>query len=141
MNRTPPVEEFDFRNAGYLDEGGETSVPIRIEAVLVDLTGDIKKLCAANLEFWHKTDKRLLSEGEISSADDPNVEVCLRLITVAQYDVEEDQFSAKTIYGRSDDDDDADPRSIPVKAKRAIGFLYLRTIRTGSRALSLEPIS
>ncbi len=138
LNRTSPVEEFDFRNAGYLDEGGETSVPIRIEAVLVDLTGDIKKLCAANLEFWHKTDKRLLSEGEISSADDPNVEVCLRLITVAQYDVEEDQFSAKTIYGRSDDDDDADPRSIPVKVKRAIGFLYLRTIRTGSRALSLE---
>ncbi|WP_200172472.1 AAA family ATPase [Ectothiorhodospira shaposhnikovii] len=56
LNRTPPVEEFDFRNAGYL----------------------------------------------------------------------------------KGDDDDADPRSIPTKVKRAIGFLYLRTIRTGSRALSLE---
>lgn len=140
LNRTPPVEEFDFRNAGYLNEDGETPVPIRIEAVLVDLTDDIKKLCAVNLEFWHKTDKRLLDEGEIGNADDPNVELCLRLITVAQYDVEEDQFFAKTFYGRSDDDDDddADPRSIPTKVKRAIGFLYLRTIRTGSRALSLE---
>lgn len=138
LNRTPPVEEFDFRNGGYLSEDGESPVPIRIEAVLVDLTNDIKKLCAANLEFWHKTDKRLLDEGEIHNADDPSVELCLRLITVAQYDVEEDQFFARTIYGRSDDEDNADPRSIPIKVKRAIGFLYLRTIRTGSRALSLE---
>lgn len=124
LNRTPPVEEFDFRNAGYLNEDGETPVPIRIEAVLVDLTDDIKKLCATNLEFWHKADKRVLGEGEIGNADDPNVELCLRLITVAQYDIEEDQFFAKTIYGRSDDDDAADPRSIPTKVKRAIGFLY-----------------
>ncbi len=138
LNRTPPVEEFDFRNAGYLSDDGETPIPIRIEAILVDLTDDIKQLCAANLEFWHKTDKRLLGEGEIGNADDPNVELCLRLITIARYDVEEDQFYAKTIYGRNDDDDDLDPRSIPTKVKRAIGFLYLRTIRTGSRALSLE---
>ena len=99
LNRTPPVEEFDFRNAGYLNEDGETPVPIRIEAVLVDLTDDIKKLCAANLEFWHRADKHLLGNGEIANADDPNVELCLRLITVAQYDIEEDQFFAKTIYG------------------------------------------
>lgn len=137
LNRTPPVEEFDFRNAGYLNEDGETCIPIRIEAVLVDLTDDIKKLCAANLEFWHKVDNRILAPGEIGIADDPAVELCLRLITVAKYDVEEDQFYAKTIFGRSDDDP-ADARSIPTKVKRAIGFLYLRTIRTGSRALSLE---
>lgn len=138
LNRTPPVEEFDFRNAGYLSEDGETPIPIRIEAVLINLTDTIKKLCAVNLEFWHKTEKRLLAAGEIGATDDPNVEFCLRLITVAQYDVEEDQFYAKTIYGRNDDNDDADPKPIPTKVKRAIGFLYLRTIRTGSRALSLE---
>ena len=33
LNRTPPVEEFDFRNAGYLAEDGETVVPIRIEGI------------------------------------------------------------------------------------------------------------
>jgi putative ATP-dependent endonuclease of the OLD family len=138
LNRSPPVEEYDFRNASYLTADGETPVPIRVEAILSDLTDDIKKLCAANLEFWHKTDKRLLGEGEINNANNDDVELCLRLITIAQYDVEEDQFFAKTIYGRSDDDDDANPKSIPTKVKRAIGFLYLRTIRTGSRALSLE---
>jgi putative ATP-dependent endonuclease of OLD family len=138
LSRTPPVEEFDFRNAGYLAKDSETPISIRIEAILIELTDDIKKLCAVNLEFWHRVEKRILGEGEINNADNRNVEHCLRLITIAQYDVEEDQFFAKTIYGRSDDDADAEPRAIPTKVKRAIGFLYLRTIRTGSRALSLE---
>ena len=87
LNRTPPVEEFDFRNARYLTDDGETPIPLRIEAILVDLTDDIRTMCAANLEFWHKVDKRLLGEGEIEATDDPNVELCLRLVTVAQYDI------------------------------------------------------
>ncbi len=138
LNRTPPVEEFDFRNANYLADDGETIVPLRIEAVLVDLTDDIKTLCAANLEFWHTTEKRLLTEGEIAAADDPNVELCLRLVTVGRYDIDEDQFVARTIYGRTNEEPDEEPKAIPTRVKRAIGFLYLRTIRTGSRALSLE---
>ena len=52
LNRTPPVEEFDFRNASYLAADGETPIPIRIEAVLTDLTEDIRNMCAASLEFW-----------------------------------------------------------------------------------------
>lgn len=138
LNRTSPVEEFDFHNANYLASDGETPVPLRIEAVLVELTDDIKTLCAANLEFWDKANQRLLAEGEIAAADDPNVELCLRLVTIARYDVEEDQFVARTIYGRSTDENDEEPKPIPIRVKRAIGFLYLRTIRTGSRALSLE---
>ena len=50
LNRTPPVEEFDFRSAGYLAEDGEASVPIRIQAILTDLTRDIKTMCATVLE-------------------------------------------------------------------------------------------
>lgn len=138
LNRTPPVEEFDFRNAGYLAEDGETVIPIRIEAILTALTEDIKTMCAANLEFWHKVEKRLLGEGEIAVADDPNVELCLRLITIAKYDVDDDQFVARTVYGRGEEDAEGEPKAIPQRVKRAIGFLYLRTIRTGSRALSLE---
>lgn len=138
LNRTPPVEEFDFHNAEYLAPDSETAIPIRIEAILTELTDDIKILCAANLEFWHKVERRLLVEGEIAIADDPNVDLCLRLITLARYDVEEDQFVARTVYGRGEEDADGEPKSIPTRVKRAIGFLYLRTIRTGSRALSLE---
>lgn len=138
LNRSPPVEEFDFRNAGYLAADGETPVPIRIQAILTDLTDDIKTMCATNLELWHKVERRLLGEGEIAAADDPNVEFCLRLITIAKYDIEDDQFVARTVYGRGEEDADGEPKAIPSRVKRSIGFLYLRTIRTGSRALSLE---
>ena len=138
LNRTPPVEEFDFHNAHYLAEDGETPVPLRIEATLVGLTDELRNICAANLELWHKVEKRVLEEGEVGLADDPNVEFCLRLVTVGRYDIEDDQFVAKTSYRRNDDDPEEEPRSIPSKVKRSIGFLYLRTIRTGSRALSLE---
>ena len=138
LNRSPPVEEFDFRNADYLAADGETPVPIRIEAILTDLTDDIKTICASNLEFWHKVERKLLGEGEIAAADDPNVEFCLRLITIAKYDIEDDQFVARTVYGRGEEDADGEPKAIPSRVKRSIGFLYLRTIRTGSRALSLE---
>ncbi|WP_343725633.1 ATP-dependent nuclease [Herbaspirillum huttiense] len=138
LNRTPPVEEFDFRNASYLSPDGESSVPIVIEALLTDLSEDIKTLCAANLELWHKVDRRVLGAGEIKLADDPNVEFCLRLITIGKYDIDEDQFQAKTVYGHSEEAELLDRKSIPSKVKRGIGFLYLRTIRTGSRALSLE---
>lgn len=136
LTRTSPVEEFDFRNGNYLAADGETPVPLRIEAILVELTEDIKNMCAANLEFWHKTEKRLLAEGEIEEVDKPNVEFCLRLVTIARYDIDEDQFVARTIYGNQEVEEE--PKSVPIRVKRAIGFLYLRTIRTGSRALSLE---
>lgn len=138
LNRTPPVEEFDFRNASYLAADGETPIPIRIEAVLTDLTEDIRNMCAASLEFWHKAQHRLLGEGEVELVDHPDVEPCLRLVTSARYDIEEDQFVARTTYGRANEEPGEEPKPIPIRVKRAIGFLYLRTIRTGSRALSLE---
>lgn len=138
LNRTPPVEEFDFRNASYLAADGETPIPIRIEAVLTDLTEDIRNMCAASLEFWHKAQHRLLGEGEVELVDYPDVEPCLRLVTSARYDIEEDQFVARTTYGRANEEPGEEPKPIPIRVKRAIGFLYLRTIRTGSRALSLE---
>jgi len=61
---------------------------------------------------------------------------CLRLVTVAKYDSDEDQFTARTIYAT--DEATEDPRGISNRIKRSIGFLYLRALRTGSRALSLE---
>lgn len=138
LNRTPPVEEFDFRNANYLADDGETAVPILVEVVLTNLTEDIRNMCAANLEFWHKTEQRLLDEGELELVDHPDVEPCLRLVTTGRYDIEEDQFVARTTYGRANVEEGEEPKSIPIRVKRSIGFLYLRTIRTGSRALSLE---
>jgi putative ATP-dependent endonuclease of the OLD family len=138
LNRNPPVEEFDFYNAKYLADDETTLIPIRIDVVLTELTDDIKSLCASNLEFWEKNEKRLLAEGEIKATDSVSVELCLRLTTIAHYDPEEDQFVARTIYTGTETESEGEPKSIPNRVKRSIGFLYLRTLRTGSRALSLE---
>lgn len=136
LYRNPPVEEFDFRNANYLADDGSPT-PIRIEALLTNLTEEITRQCANNLDFWHKTEKRILAEGEIDIVDRDSVEFCLRLITVARYEPDEDQFVAKTIYGHSEEPED-ERKNIPNRVKRSFGFLYLRTLRTGSKALSLE---
>ena len=138
LNRFPPVEEFDFRNANYLSESGETCVPMRIEVLLTGLTEEIRTKCAPSLEFWDRSALRILEEGEIDAAGGPTVEPCLRLATVTHYDIEEDQFVAKTYFARWEGGDEADRRTVSPSVKRAVGFLYLRTIRTGSRALSLE---
>ena len=66
------------------------------------------------------------------------VELFLRLITIAKYDVDDGQFVARTVYGRGEEDAEGEPKPILPRVKRTMGFVYLRTIRTGSRALSLE---
>lgn len=138
LSRNPPVEEFDFYNAKYLSEDETTPIPIRIDVVLTDLTEDIKSLCASNLEFWERNEKRLLAEGELRATDNSSVELCLRLTTIARYDPEEDQFVARTVYTGTEPESEGEPKPISSRVKRSIGFLYLRTLRTGSRALSLE---
>jgi putative ATP-dependent endonuclease of the OLD family len=138
LARTPAVEEFDFYNARYLDEDGQTPVPIRIEVLLTDLTAEVARQCFANLEHWHKNERRLLGSGEIDQVDAAEVERCLRLTTIAKYDPEEDQFTASTVYSGEEVTGEDEPRRVPNQVKRAIGFLYLRALRTGSRALSLE---
>lgn len=54
------------------------------------------------------------------------------------YDQEEDEFQAKTFFTHSPDEVEGELTEVSRSVKREIGFLYLRAIRTGSRALSLE---
>jgi len=142
LNRFPPVEEFDFYNAQYLSvpaEGAEPQpIPIRIEVVLVEISPEVSSRCGSNLEFWNKAEQRLLTTGEADSANSPAAIPCLRLETVARYDPEEDEFEANSYYSHSPQAEEGELTRIPRNVKRMFGFLYLRALRTGSRALSLE---
>ncbi|MCC6480193.1 MAG: AAA family ATPase [Sphingomonadaceae bacterium] len=137
LGRRPPVEEFDFYNASYLDVEGNP-IPAKVEVVLVDLSEELRLACPTHLEYWHKAEKRLLGAGEIDLAASPEVEPCIRLETVASYKVEDDEFIANTYFCNSALNDDGERERISKRLKQSIGFLYLRTLRTGSRALSLE---
>ncbi len=143
LNRFPPVDEFDFYNATYLTppaaEGEKPqSVPLRIEAVLIELSGEIDNKCGGNVEFWHLKEQRVLGLGEVAAANPPDVAPCLRIATLGKYDPDEDEFVAKTYFSHSPDAAAGELTAVPKPIKRLFGFLYLRTLRTGSRALSLE---
>lgn len=143
LSRFPPVEEFDFHNATYLlppeeEDGEPRSVPIRIEAILCDLSDEVESRCGGHIEFWKPTERRLLAEGEAHEANPPETVSCLRLESVAKYNSEEDEFEAQTWFSHSPDAPPGELSPVRKDVKRLFGFLYLRTLRTGSRALSLE---
>jgi putative ATP-dependent endonuclease of the OLD family len=137
LSKSPPLDEYDFYNSQYLEADGATPKPLRIEVILLDLSIELASSCSSYLEFWHKVDHRILGEGEIELTTDPNVERCLRLETNGRYDLEEDDFVAQTFYSHTLETE-GELKPVSKAVKRQIGFLYLRAIRTGSRALSLE---
>jgi putative ATP-dependent endonuclease of the OLD family len=143
LSRLSPIEEFDFYNAEYLSKPateGEQSkpIPIRVEVVLIDLTSEVENRCGANLEFWRISDRSLLGGGEVEAANPPDVVPCLRLEMIGRYDIEEDEFEGKTYFSHSPNAEEGELTAIPKNVKRLFGFLYLRALRTGTRALSLE---
>ena len=143
VSRFPPVEEFDFHNAQYLAapeaEGAYPKpIPIRIEVVLVDLNEEVENRCGGYLEFWHSGEKKILETGEVDAATPPAVVSCLRLETLARYDADEDEFEAQTYFSHSPLAEVGELFKVQKDIKRLFGFLYLRAVRTGSRALSLE---
>jgi putative ATP-dependent endonuclease of OLD family len=143
LNRFPPVDEFDFYNAEYLapsaEEGVErTPIPLRVEAILIEPSAEIDAKCGGNIEFWHLIERRLLGPGEVAAANPPDVVPCLRIETVGKYNPEEDEFEARSYFSHSPDAPVGELTSVPKPIKRLFGFLYLRALRTGSRALSLE---
>lgn len=138
LGRFPPVEEFDFYNAEYLADDGVTPKPLRIEVMLINLSAEVERICFAHTELWHLEEKRLLEQGQADQGVPPTVVRCLRLQTDAAYNPEEDEFEADTYFSHSPNSIDGELDRVGKKVKRLFGFLYLRTLRTGSRALSLE---
>ena len=137
LSKSSPIDEYDFYNSEYITDTGDI-IPITIEIVLTDLSEKAKSTFSRNLQFWHLMEKRILGPGEIETTDDLLVAPCLPLTFVGNYNQEEDDFEAKTFYTHSPDEEDGILTEVRKAQKREIGFLYLRAIRTGSRALSLE---
>jgi len=136
QSRFPVVEEFDFYNGVYFHD--DKPIEIRIEVLLTDVIPAIEKACRNYLERWDPRTRRILGKGDIDNVDDPQLVWCLRLLTIARYNKEEDEFEAATHYARVYDPEDEEDSRVPRGIKRRFGFLYLRALRTGARALSLE---
>ncbi len=137
LNRSNPIDEYDFYNSEYISDDGSL-IPITIDVVLTDLSTKAQSVFNRNLQFWHSGEKRILDPGEIEGTDEALVVPCLPLHFEGKYDAEEDDFEAKTFYTHSPDEDEGTLTEVRKTQKREIGFLYLRALRTGNRALSLE---
>jgi putative ATP-dependent endonuclease of the OLD family len=135
LSRHPIIDEHDFYAGCYINKEGN-STEIKIEVVIVGLTDEQSRCFKDHLEWWNESTNTILT-GPPEGTDNAGVLSALRLGFIGTYDKEEDDFSGTTFFyspvlenGQHDVFKAAD--------KRLCGFLFLRTLRTGSRALSLE---
>ena len=167
LNRQPPIDEHDFFRGEYRErtestqadgeaehsdeeavlvdvappeEGEEVAVgtpKIEIEVTIADLSEEQMGRFGDYVEFWDSVTDTLYDEPDASGVDPSHITEALRITFHGWYDWEEDDFDGKTYFTRSLTEGDR-PVQFSRRDKRACGFLYLRSLRTGTRALSLE---
>ncbi|MBB5346285.1 ATP-dependent nuclease [Tunturiibacter empetritectus] len=166
MNRTPPIDEHDFYQGKYLAATPVPSAPaipappaavdanlppaipapfvtsaeppkIEIEVTISHLTPEQRAKFVDYVEFWDSAKCTLYQIAQPAGVDAATITEALRVTFIGCYDAEEDDFEGKTYFTRSLSESPT-PVSFSKKHKQICGFLYLRSLRTGSRALSLE---
>lgn len=160
LSRQPPVDEHDFFQGYYAKPSNssptespsdsqvatvptapgaaETESPrIEIEVTIVDLSEEQKATFGSHIEFWCNDSGTLYAAPNPEGVDAPSITEALRVTFHGWYSEEEDDFEGKTYFTRSLTEEDK-PEQFTKKHKQLCGFLYLRSVRTGSRALSLE---
>lgn len=148
--RRPVVDEHDFHYSNYVDDDNN-SVPIVIRALLVDLSEEMARRFGAHIRRWNDVDRSFVDELEDGAdhSEDEGVSWALPVSFRARYDADEDDFEADTFFEHPlpepDDLDEEQFESIGQgryrftrRHKRLCGFVYLRALRTGSRALGLQ---
>ena len=136
MARYPVIDEHDFYAGEYIKNKDEL-VEINVEVVIICLSEEQQRHFRNHIEWWN-TDNNILIEGPPpENTDEEEVIAVLRLGFTGNYDKDEDNFIGKTFF-LSPQKDDGSYDTFVTRDKRFCGFLFLRTLRTGSRALSLE---
>lgn len=129
LHRRPVIDEHDFYGGRYLD------TEIRIEVVIADLDDELQSRFRGNLEFW---DELTGSVTESAPTPDAGAVPCVRVTFVGRYDPDEDDFEGRTWFSSPVDDSDTPTQEATSLDKREFGFLLLRALRTGTRAMSME---
>ena len=109
---------------------------IQIDATITDLSEEQQDHFGEQIEWWD-SDTNALFAGDAAELDEANATAAIRVTFRGHYDEEEDDFAGSTVFTRSISEDER-PTTFSKRDKQRCGFLYLRTQRTGSRALSLE---
>lgn len=136
LSRHPVVDEHDFFGGKYLTSDS-VPIEIKIETTIVDMTDEQIRHFKDHLEWWNNSTNGLLDGPPPEGTDAVDVIPALRVEFVGMYDADEDDFRGYTSFV-SPTPETGEPTYFKAADKRICGFLYLRTLRTGSRALSLE---
>ncbi|WP_298856830.1 AAA family ATPase [uncultured Aquimonas sp.] len=115
----------------------DPALQIRVDVTIIDLSEEQRNRFGDYIEFWDNKEKKLYQETSPEGVDADTISPALRVTFIGEYDPEEDDFVGKTFYTLTLVDGHT-PQTFSKKDKQVCGFLYLRSIRTGSRALSLE---
>ena len=147
--RRPIVNEHDFHAGRYLDDDGNP-VYIKIDVVLLHLPEEMEKKLFSKTRPWSDAKGGFVDEDGAAPEDTDGEDVvrALPLTFIGCYDRKEDDFVGKTYFAHpveelgEDDEHYGKPFAglhfFPREWKTQCGFIYLRTLRTGRRALSLE---
>lgn len=136
LSRHPKIDEHDFYLGDYLTPPEQPRKEVKVEVVVTGLTDEQQNVFGDGIEWWNTTTKAL-QEAPVEGIDQSDVFASVRIVFVGYYDPEDDDFAGETYFARSYEDDES-PAVFTKKNKRFCGFLYLRSLRTASRALSLE---
>ena len=137
LSRRPVIDEHDFYLGEYQEAESEEPRKIKVEVTITGLNDEQRSRFVDYIEWWNNSTRTFLSEPPVEAVDGDSVEEALRVTFLGHYDSEEDDFSGETFFSRSLEESET-PQRFGRKDKQYCGFLYLRSVRTASRALSLE---
>lgn len=123
--------------ANVVDAVAGEAPRIEIEATIADLTEEQKGKFGDYIEFWDSATDAFYDEPNPAAVDTATITEALRVTFHGWYNPDEDDFEGRTYFTRSLTESD-NPVPFSKKDKQVCVFLYLRSLRTGSRALSLE---
>lgn len=149
--RRPVIDEHDFSHGVYLEADGSPR-DIQVRAVLTDLSDEQRRRFGQHLRRWDDTSLSFIDEeppGGFDSVDAEGTTWALPVVFIGRYDSGEDDFIGDTFFDHPVpelDELDEDKRlslgsgrdRFTRAHKRICGFIFLRALRTGSRALSLK---
>lgn len=147
LYRRPVIDEHDFHRGEYLGEDGGP-VEIRITAILVDLSDEARRRFRSHVRPWDDKNGQFVDEKGDGAAATAGTIWALPVVFIARYDKDEDDFVGNTFFDHPAEsmvvDEGAEltlgggRRPFTREQKRLCGFIFLRALRTGSRALTLQ---
>jgi putative ATP-dependent endonuclease of OLD family len=147
--RRPLIDEHDFHKGQYFTPNNKP-VEIVIHALLVDLSGEAERRFRRHLRRWNDEKGRFADEADEGpeAADAEGTLWALPVVFIGRYEPDEDDFIGNTFFDHPVEEmDEEEPieqqlgggrKIFGRDQKRLCGFVFLRTLRTGSRALSLQ---